>query len=232
MIVIQRTTYNMWGRFLIWTIVYPSKECTIWPRAFNGSMEKIQWKQGKIEIVSVLSLWKIAKKNYPDYTTFCSFFNADSWPLICFLFVTTHLEWMSSTSQFKFSISLRSGNEVLGKVIFQKRLSFCLGGSLYDVTCCLAAWSYVPSRGSLSLVLCSFCWGGEGLPTGGLPTGGLPRGWNQKAFLLILLLCSVSYPEIRGGQNYNCSRACGCATGRDHASQNNWTFLIWRSMSK
>ena len=29
-------------------------------------------------------------------------------------------------------------------------------GSLYDVTSCLPDWSYVPSRGSLSLVPCSF----------------------------------------------------------------------------
>ena len=33
------------------------------------------------------------------------------------------------------------------------------GGSPYDVTSCLDAWSHVPSRGSLSLVPCSFCWG-------------------------------------------------------------------------
>ena len=45
------------------------------------------------------------------------------------------------------------------------RLSFCpqgVGGSLYDVTSCLTAWSVVPSGGSLSLVPCSF-WG-WGLP--------------------------------------------------------------------
>ena len=32
------------------------------------------------------------------------------------------------------------------------------GESLYDVTSCLASWPHVPSRGSLSLVPCSF-WG-------------------------------------------------------------------------
>ena len=41
------------------------------------------------------------------------------------------------------------------------------GGSLYDVTSSLAAWAYVPSRGSLSLVPCSSWWGwGEFCPVG------------------------------------------------------------------
>ena len=38
-----------------------------------------------------------------------------------------------------------------GNVFIPFCQSFCsLGGSLYDVTSCLAAWSHVPSRGSLS----------------------------------------------------------------------------------
>ena len=49
------------------------------------------------------------------------------------------------------------------------------GRSLYDVTSCLAAWSHVPSRGSLSLGPCFF----EGFLSGGFLSrvgGGLSRG--------------------------------------------------------
>ena len=52
------------------------------------------------------------------------------------------------------------------------------GGSLYDVTSCLADWSYVPSGGSVSLVPCSF-WGSlsGGSLSGDLCTGvSLSRG--------------------------------------------------------
>ena len=55
------------------------------------------------------------------------------------------------------------------------------GGSLFDVTSCLADWSNVPFGGSLSLVQCSF-WGGGGSVQGrflsrGFLSGGLcPRG--------------------------------------------------------
>ena len=52
--------------------------------------------------------------------------------------------------------SLGQGN------IFRRMFLSVGGGSLYDVTSCLAAWSHVPSRGSL--VTCSFggtlSWGG------------------------------------------------------------------------
>ena len=57
---------------------------------------------------------------------------------------------------------------VWGKVIFAQACvchSVHWGGGLYDVTSCLAAWSHVPSRGSLCLVPCSFY--------GGLYPGGL-----------------------------------------------------------
>ena len=52
-------------------------------------------------------------------------------------------------------------NEVWGKVMFLLVCDILLTGgrgSLYNVTSCLAAWSYVPSEGSLFLVPYSF-WG-------------------------------------------------------------------------
>ena len=66
---------------------------------------------------------------------------------------------------------LLPANELWGKVMFlQVSVILSMGGGvLYDVTSCLAAWSHVPSRGSLSLVTCSFMggfivsdlWGGK-----------------------------------------------------------------------
>ena len=53
-------------------------------------------------------------------------------------------------------------------------------GSLYDVASCLATWSHVPSRGSLSLVPCSFqgglCHGGSLSRGGVLCSGGVSVG--------------------------------------------------------
>ena len=85
-------------------------------------------------------------------------------------------------------------SEVWGKVMFSEAcVSHSVrGGSLCDVTPCLAAWSHVPSRGSLSLVSCSFHWGislgvpiqgslcgrvsvGGSLSRGSLPMGSLSR---------------------------------------------------------
>ena len=58
-------------------------------------------------------------------------------------------------------ILLAPANKVWGKVMFlhvYTCLSFLFrGGSLYDVTSCMAAWSHVPSRRSLSLVPCGVC---------------------------------------------------------------------------
>ena len=55
--------------------------------------------------------------------------------------------------------SLPRANAVWGKVMFlHTSVILSTGGGLYDVTSWLAAWSHVPSRGSLSLVPCSF-WG-------------------------------------------------------------------------
>ena len=45
------------------------------------------------------------------------------------------------------------------------------GGSPYDATSCLAAWSHVPSGGSLSQVPCSFL---------GVPVSG-PMSWLQES---------------------------------------------------
>ena len=48
---------------------------------------------------------------------------------------------------------LPHANKIWGKVIFSQACvshSVHGGGSLYDVTSCLAGWSHVPSRGSLS----------------------------------------------------------------------------------
>ena len=73
-------------------------------------------------------------------------------------------------TQLKVSVSvsfLLSGSSVGRGVITARKRSLgqgndftgvCLstGGSLYDVTSCLAAWSHVPSRGPLSLAPCSF----------------------------------------------------------------------------
>ena len=53
------------------------------------------------------------------------------------------------------------------------------GGSLYDVTSCLAAWSEVPSGGSLSLVPCSF-WGSLCLVLYFLPRVSVRRGVSMK----------------------------------------------------
>ena len=57
--------------------------------------------------------------------------------LIAFVFITTH-NW-----------SFVQGNVFTG-------VCLSTGGSLYNVTSCLAAWSHVFSGGSLSLVPCSF----------------------------------------------------------------------------
>ena len=53
---------------------------------------------------------------------------------------------------------LPPANEVWGKVMFlhMSAILFIGEAGLYDVTSCLAPWSHVPSRGSLSLVPCSF----------------------------------------------------------------------------
>ena len=58
------------------------------------------------------------------------------------------------------------------------------GGSLYDVTLWLAAWSHVPSRGSLS----SVCVGGGGSLSGGRP----PKTVYEKAVHILLECCLVS----------------------------------------
>ena len=80
-------------------------------------------------------------------------------------------------------------NEVWPKGMFLHMfgiLSIVGGGrTLYDFTSCLAAWSHVSSRGSLSLVPCSF-W------------GSLSRGvsyWNPLLFKL--------YFQVYGNKEYN-----------------------------
>ena len=69
-----------------------------------------------------------------------------------------------------------------GKVIFSQVFVHGGGGwgrrgmgSLCDVTSCLAAWSHVPSRGSLSLVPCSIGGGGRWASVHG---GLCPKGFS------------------------------------------------------
>ena len=69
-------------------------------------------------------------------------------------------------------------NQVWSKVMFSEAFVCAQGGrgTLYDVTTCLAAWSHVPSGGSLSLHAHS---GGsvQGSVSGGLcPGGSMSRG--------------------------------------------------------
>ena len=70
-------------------------------------------------------------------------------------------------------------NEVWGKVIFLKRVSFYSGGTLYYVTSCLTAWSHVPSRKvsvpGPTFLSGSLCLGGS-LSGGSLSRGSLSRG--------------------------------------------------------
>ena len=62
------------------------------------------------------------------------------------------------------------------------------GGSLYDVISCLAAWSHIPSRGSVSLVPCSF-WGSlsSGDPPLNQKSGWYASYWNVFLFNYFML---------------------------------------------
>ena len=60
-------------------------------------------------------------------------------------------------SKLPWLITVRKRSLGQGNVFKSMYQSFCSqGGSLYDVTSCLAAWFHVPSGGSLCLVPCSF----------------------------------------------------------------------------